>query len=292
MPSPIDLSRIIRPAIKPYNNREAVPDDEDCHSTASTVLVDHPLFDQKKKEERSSTSPSTAKKSVQFSTEPSQYHDPTISVLTPELVAECWYHLHEIQTFRQQVIALTQHVVQFERLNRAPFSYQRVLERTFNDSCGCRGVRPSEADDDAVVVVAGGGSENQQHLQRWLEVADCRLGLERLCVAKIARDKTKRRVALQRLMRQERRRRQQQQEQKILDNGNNNLAVLSEDKKNQDRAEWLREECDRYSRPSRVFARTMAEALAAVIRNEEREASFLLPSAITFLSPASAGIEV
>ena len=282
MPSPIDISRILRPAIKSFHREQQA--DDDCSSTASTVLVDR--FGKE-----NTTATAKAKKYVHFSTEPSHYYAPTSNVLiTPELIAECWYQFDEIQTFRQQVTDLSQHVLQVEKLNRAPYSYQRVLERTF-EACqrGCPVVESHNNhhhQKEGDVLVAS----EKQHLQRWLDVADCRLGLERLCIQKIARDKTLRRVALQRLMRQEQRRRRGHP-QVIINNNNNNLVSSSMPKNTKpppDQDEFLRQECARYSQPSRVFARIMAEALAAVVQNSDRA---LLPTDIEF-STSSMGIEV
>jgi len=256
---PIDLSRMVRPpAIKLYYEQP-----EDDSSTSSTLLVD---------DQHSSSSKNThtySSKHVRFSTAPSQYYEHPIEY-TEELIARCWYQPDDIKTFRSNTVETSKRVVAIEKRNRAPFSYQRVLERTFE---ACTEVTSEEAAyDDHRSVLA---TSEKEHLQRWLEVANSRIGIEKLCIHKIAREKTMRRCTLNRIMRNEKKLQQQQQKNRepvaTIDASNDDAQ------EQHDRSEHLRETCARVSRPCRVFARTMAEALAVVVREENKK--YYAPSA-------------
>ena len=216
-----------------------------------------------------------AAKHVHFSTEPSQYYSNTVEYTLEELTVDCWYNTEEIKNFRKTGMELALHVLEVERLNRARFSYQRVFERTLE---ACRQVK-SEEDVNCSVLE----TSEMEHLQRWLDVADCRLGLERVSILLLARDKTVRRCALQRLIRDEQRR---------PHHGNSSPAHVWIDGSTEpwNRAEFLRHECARYSRPSRVWARTMAEALADVVRNGNSKG--FSDRLVTDVTMPSLGIEV
>lgn len=247
---PIDLSRMVRPpAIQLYEEQP-----EDDSSTSSTLLV----FGD------SSSCTNTAhssSKHVHFSTAPSQYFEHPV-VYTEELIARCWYQPDDIKAFRSNGIETSRRVVAIEKRNRAPFSYQRVLERTFE---ACKKVTSEEAVYDHRSVLA---TSEKEHLQRWLEVADSRIGLEKLCIHKIAREKTTRRCTLNRLMRTERKLHAQQHQPQQNFSG---VAIgASDDAQAHVQSEHLREVCARLSRPCRVFARTMAESLAAAVRGENK----------------------
>jgi hypothetical protein len=118
----------------------------------------------------------------------------TNHTLSKEECQSLWYCVQEYHDFRAVALDSTKQIVRKEKLNRAPFSYQKVMELTYNACC--------EADSDFDYI----NDEQEQpcvlvssdfvHLQRWLEAAACRYGLEKWSIRKIAEDKKSRRDEL------------------------------------------------------------------------------------------------
>ena len=123
--------------------------------------------------------------------------------------------------------------------------------------------------DDSVEEYSA--EENYRQLKRWLEIATSRLGLEKLTCTKLGRDKSTRRLSIvdtvldlqhqhryqQALQKQEQEQQQEERQQASSDNNysteNTNFDAL------------VRQHCERISRPSRLFARIMADAQAATL---------------------------
>lgn len=216
------------------------------------------------------------KKRVRFSATPCRYYE-NHSLCAEDNRDECWYTPSELTGFRRDAAETAREIAAVERRHRgAPFSYQRVLERTL-DACTeaavvtkALGYDDDDDNDDSCIVLS---TTEQLHLQRWLGIASTRLGLERISIAKIGHEKLSRRRALHRLLRNEQRRNKQQQQPSSRGSVTESDSDRDEPPperpdRNDPAAERLREACARISRPSRRFARTMAESLAAVVRND------------------------
>jgi len=205
-------------AIRLFDNKRIA--DDDGSSTSSTVAV---FMEPKKR--------------VRFSAANQSYENHTIC--QEDLKQICWYNPRDYRRFRAAALEASQQIIQVEARNRAPFSYQRVLEHTY-DTCTSFEVDPAKTIVSASDFV---------HLQRWLEVASSRVGLEKWSIRKIASDKSARRRALNQVI--------------------NDGQTYSNDLQQQhNEAEYLRESCVRLSRPSRLFARAMAQATAAAVQKD------------------------
>ena len=196
----------------------------DDSSTSSTVPAVEPVKPKRRR--------------VRFaSKDANQYYENHL-ICQEDLKVECWYTTRDYKRFRQSALEASLQIVQLEERNRAPFSYRRVLEHTYN---ACR-EQTTETTTTASVLPAS----EFVHLQRWVEVASCRIGLEKWSVRAIAADKSARRKAINEVVR-------------------DHQGPPTDDDEEE---EELRETCMHLSRPSRLFARTMAEATAAAVRKD------------------------
>jgi len=118
-----------------------------------------------------------------------------------------------------------------EERNRAPYSYQRVILRTY-DVCKSAVVAPGASDDAAPVL----SFEDRKHLRRWAEYAPTRLGLEKWAVKALGRERAMRRSEMY-----------------------NVVLGLQHEMPCCD-AEVIRAAAERVSRPGLLLARSIAEA--------------------------------
>lgn len=206
----------------------------DDSSIKSTVTVES---------QKPTTQPSSVScaKRVRFSTAPARCYENT-TICQEEVRQECWLRPRDYKRFRAAALEASQQIIAVEQRNRAPFSYQRVLERTL-EAC----LEVPEETDRPVLAAA-----EMVHLQRWLEVASSRIGLEKWSIRKIAADKVARRQALNRFIREE---------QTYADYSDDEQEAAEE-------ADYLAATCERISRPSRLLARTMAQATAAAVQKD------------------------
>jgi hypothetical protein len=208
---------------------------KDDDSTSSTVLT-HPT--DKQRQPLQATTSETVRKSVRFCEEDNEMYDN--QVMTKTQVKDLWYGPLDYRFFRSMALDASQHITATEKRNRAPYSYQRVLERA-HAVCSAVIVEPTSLNANSNVLDA----TDFVHLQRWLEVATSRLGLEKWSIRSIAADKVTRRHALTEAV----------------------LGPLY-----QHDAHALRAECERLSRPSRLFSHTLALGLAAALEKEQAAA--------------------
>jgi hypothetical protein len=148
---------------------------------------------------------------------------------------ELWSTGAEMKQFKAQTAFIAREINRTEKVNAAPFSYQRVVLAAY-DAC-CR----MQVDTNTSVLNEIEG----QHLHKWLNVATSRIGLERVCIREIAQDKYARRTH-------------------VVD------AVLDVqcclESRNHDGDELMRAASQAISRTSRQFARELAKAQAANLR--------------------------
>lgn len=201
-----------------------VGSEQDDASVSSTLTVDR-LNDK-----QISVVPET-KKRVTFDMEKNATNTYD-STLNDEKNSQ-WYGLHEYKEFKHLAKQAANQIITIESRNRAPFSYQRVMKKTF-DTC-----LHETCDRDEILP-----ESEFLHLLRWVEVATSRCGLEKWSLQHLSRDRSIRRRELI---------------QTVLNIQQNSISVSNTD----DIDEFIRTTCENISRPSRLFARVMAKALEA-----------------------------
>jgi hypothetical protein len=179
--------------------------------------------------------PNTKTKQVRFDL--SNNDERLVEKLNIEDCQARWYSPKNYRDFKTLAYDAATQIVNIEARNRAPYSYQRVLEKTF-EAC-------LKANTDVEEVLP---ASELIHLQRWLEVASSRCGLEKWAIRKISRDKSCRRKEL----------------------GSAVLSIQANMKTTKctvlsDVDEFICVTSENISRPSRLYARTVAQALAAAI---------------------------
>jgi hypothetical protein len=149
-------------------------------------------------------------------------------------------------------------LIEAEAKNKAPYSYQRVLEHRY---VTCQSA-VSETDDYQRLSTI----DDRRHLMRWVEVAPSRAGMEKWAIRAVAKDRSVRRYELTDMVLQ------------LQDHGDvcpllQQQTLLQQQQaldqqQRVDRTEAIRRACERISRPSRLFAVAMAQAHAAVLQKE------------------------
>ena len=214
-------------------------DDSSIHSTVATTDVKQ----------------SKPPLSVRFSAAPPRCYENTI-ICKEDVLNECWLRPRDYKRFRAAALEASQQIIAVEQRNRAPFSYQRVLERTL-EVC-CQAVEETMSSKPVM-------SESEfVHLQRWFDVASSRIGLEKWSIRKIANDKSVRRQTLNQVVRDEKKR-----ASSFYHNYYDSDNSDEDEQEKLDAAEYLAETCARISRPSRLMARTLAIATAAAVQKDD-----------------------
>jgi len=143
-----------------------------------------------------------------------------------------WYTLADHRHFKKCNSFMSKEIAKAESKNKAPYSYQKVMLRTY-EACS----RATDEPDGSVLDYF-----EWKPLVCWAEVATSRLGLEKWSVRSIGKDRNFRRAEIVEL---------------VLDLQD----VYVKDSK--EREEFIRSSCENISRTSRLFAQVMAEAQAA-----------------------------
>ncbi|GAX16580.1 hypothetical protein FisN_7Lh309 [Fistulifera solaris] len=190
----------------------------DCSSVSSTVTVDRP---------KSTTREST--RTVSFDGMANVYHEN--QMLCSEDCAELWYTAADYKMFKRNTMGMAKTIIQFESQNRAPFSYQRVLEHSFT-------ICKSAVSEHEPFQILSTPSE-RHHLQRWITAAPNRVGMERWTARSMSKDRQVRRFEL--------------------------AELLLDLQQSQTSEEIIRISCESISRPSRLFAQAMGQASAAAL---------------------------
>jgi len=187
-------------------------------------------------------SPHQLKKKVCFSTEPCRYYD-NQTMCQEDNRVYCWYQPHTLHRFRRETVQ----TVQLVSPVRSPI-YHCVLERTFEACSKEAEVSSGEtAMDKSTSALTVPENESLPHC---VQIVSDRIGLEKWANAKVANEKKTRRQQLNQLILREKETRANPQEES-----------------DPQQAECLREECERITKPNRLFARCLAGALATAVRN-------------------------
>jgi HD-GYP domain-containing protein (c-di-GMP phosphodiesterase class II) len=204
--------------------------DSDEISLSSTFTVEHDI----KKELHE---PCQQKKRVCFDLDSTKEHENTS--WCKEDCIDAWYVKTEYRQFKVATYYMAKEIAKSEARNKAPFSYHRIMTRAYQVCCET----VDEVDNAALSI------HEKRHLVRWAEVATSRLGLEKWSVKSIQSDKSGRRKELVELV-------------KDLQS----IPLL--EKEAMPRDEFIRQSCQRLTRPSRLFARCLAEAQAKASQSE------------------------
>jgi hypothetical protein len=124
------------PHVFPFNHPRQRPgatpnDDSSSLGTTSTMDDDSTSFNASSSTWDQSRSAKTI--AVTFATSPNEEYA-NESMVKSEL-KELWYQPADYQLFRTMALDASQQIIATEKRNRAPHSYQRVLERTYEACC-------------------------------------------------------------------------------------------------------------------------------------------------------------
>jgi hypothetical protein len=222
---------------------------------------------------------------------------------------EQWYTANDYAQFKADAKLIATEIVKREKQQRAAavsasssstttFSYQGILQRVlqacrthpYNMSSGAYDDNDIHADNNVGVSSSSSSSSSilttteQQHLQRWLDIATMRLGLEGMTIREIGRDRLHRRQYLQKVVLQaqadirravkQQRKKQKQRQQPyqacvvhVSNNRNNDSHWFSESQ-----ARHLQNVSQSVSQPSRLFAHEMGRAAAAAASSSSSSA--------------------
>merc|ERR1711981_392209 len=153
---------------------------------------------------------------------------------------------NDFYTMRAHNEAMIKEVAEHERKNCFPFSYTRIMTRTYSASHDYAG----DISNKSFSVL---DKTEMSRLKRWLSFATSRVGLEKWAIKGYRND---RQYKVCKLV------------ESVLD-----LQDMESDELQyvEDVDELIRIACERMTRPSKIFARTIAEAHAASFLQERDE---------------------
>jgi hypothetical protein len=179
----------------------------------------------------------------------------------PPRKEELWYGPTEYRHFKTSTLKFAREIALSEQLNKAPCSYQRVMLRTYKTCCQCN-EEPDEntettttTETEIITSTTVGVLTEQEarHLKRWMDVSTSRLGVEKLSLRHLARDRIHKRKEMMQLV---------FEIQEMTTSNSSDIDDIDDLK-----AEFIRNTCLAISRGSRLFAMHMAIALAASIHH-------------------------
>lgn len=205
----------------------------DDASVSSTITVD-----RSGRKTFETTYSSSSSKFVSFDCTANVYHENVI--LCSEDCSDLWYTSADYKMFKRNTMGMAKTIIQFEAQNKAPFSYQRVLERAFTVSKSA----VSESEHFHFVSTPS----DRSHLQRWITAAPNRVGMEKWTARAMSKDRQVRRFEMAELL----------------------LDLQKSPPQVGDLDEIIRRNLESISRPSRLFAQAMAQASAAALMQEQQ----------------------
>lgn len=216
---------------------------DDDASVASTVTaVSHLSFESQEQDVAfpSHISSFSSKKSVHFDESHNEAYDNT--QICREDCEELWYNGQELCQFKESTYLYGEEVCASEKRcgGGGPCSYERVVKRVYLACC-----QTTEDTDKSVLTVS-----ISRHLNRWMSSSSAvnRLGIERLIVRQIRKDRSHRRKEVVRAVLE------------IQELGNLNQFITNN---NDNVANLMCTASQSLSLPSRLFSRHMAEAQAS-----------------------------
>jgi hypothetical protein len=290
----------------PFNHprqRQAAESNDDASSLGTNTTLDDDSASFNVSSRSWESAPSAKKIAVTFATDLNEEYVNEIMVKSE--LQELWYQPSDYQLFRTMALDASQQIIATEKRNRAPHSYQRVLERTYEACCihsasmndMMENVVDDEEDhavDDKAATTTISESENEQslkspkctaaighcsilsaedfvHLQRWLEVGSSRIGLEKWSIRTISTSRSARRDTIVETIMSLQEENQFEGSIKDVSKCNRHMRHPSKQPEllqNSDYAEFIRGTSERLSRPSCLFSCVMAQGLAAAVAKE------------------------
>lgn len=220
-----------RPSLRVVLQRHHKTADNDDASVSSNASL-HSTITVDRANSKDTVPSGKGRRSVRFNEKANIYHENTS--WNKEDCPDTWYSYADQRLAKARMVQLAREIHKSEKVNTAPHSYQRVLLNAY-DAC-CRAACHGESYDSDDLL----SKEEFARLTKWTAVGFSRLGLERVCIREIARDRSNRRAH-------------------IVD------AVLDAQDSLQSRYdtdELLRKVSQTISRPSRFFAAQVAKAQA------------------------------
>jgi hypothetical protein len=120
----------------PFNHprqRQGAVSNDDSSSLGTTATLDDDSTSFNTSSSSWDQKSSSKNKSVTFSLSLNEEYSNEVMVKSE--IRELWYQPSEYQTFRTMALDASQQIIATEKRNRAPHSYQRVLERTYAACC-------------------------------------------------------------------------------------------------------------------------------------------------------------
>jgi hypothetical protein len=184
----------------------------------------------------------------------------------PPKKEELWYGPTDYKNFKTSAANLAKEIIHSESGNKAPHSYHRVLLRTYKKCCQCHAEQNNDDDENSETrnnVGVGGVLTEQEfkHLKRWMDVSTSRLGVEKLSLRHLARDRVHKRNEMMQLVFEI------QEMAMAVEKVNSDIDDQDIDI-NDLKAEFIRNTCLAISRGSRLFALHMGMALAASLHHD------------------------
>ena len=120
----------------PFNHprqRQSAASNDDSSSLGTTATLDDDSTSFNASSSNWDQKTSSKHKMVTFSLSLNEEY--SNGVMVKSEVRELWYQPSEYQTFRTMALDASQQIIATEKRNRAPHSYQRVMERTYAACC-------------------------------------------------------------------------------------------------------------------------------------------------------------
>jgi hypothetical protein len=149
-----------------------------------------------------------------------------------------WYSAIDYRDFKAYNRYLVRQISKQEQVNRSASIYNRTLLRTYE---ACRECTYDDSLADSALT-----STDERQLKRLMQLSTSRVGLERSCVKAIQQDRVCRRQEIVQVV------------MEIQDEMAQSETLMCLDARDQ----YLRQACEFISRPSRMFARQLAQAQA------------------------------
>ena len=168
-----------------------------------------------------------------------------------------WYSSKDYRQFKAGTKCMAREIARFEKINQAPHSYERVMQRAYQ-ACIEHQTELSENADNNDSHRTVLSKDEQKHMKKWMEISTNRLGCERLSIHLIAKDRALRRAEASHAVLQ--------------------LQELASDVAKDDahsnnysnyKAELIRQSCMAITRPSRLFAQSLAQAQHESLKCEQ-----------------------
>jgi hypothetical protein len=193
--------------------------------------------------------------------------------MSSEECKRLWCSVQDALRFREATSGLAKQVARFEELDTSEHSYRRVMERTYEACCCCcqeesigtNEDEPSDDDESTAVSSSVLTTAGEQALEKWMDRATTRLGLEKRAIRLIAQDRSARRKCIIRTVLRIQREARSKAAASSSSSSSKTTTTTTTTTPDERQAKLICSSCQAISRPSRLFAQVVAHALAAVV---------------------------